>query len=92
METCSSSISSADVLCKQGHQVGWSADIEQCNYYGKGFAFSEQLLAKADVAQMDGGEIDQGHDFPAGEMGKPLTKGRENCFDQKSLVWVKTAA
>jgi hypothetical protein len=47
-----------------------------------GFAFGNQLLAKPGVAQVIGGELDQDHDFLAGEMGKSLTKDRENGFEQ----------
>ncbi len=45
-------------------------------------AFFDQLLAEAGVAQVIGGEIDQGHDFLAGETGKPLPKNRENRVEQ----------
>jgi len=45
-------------------------------------AFFDQLPAEAGVAQMIGGEIDQGHDFLASEMGKPPPKDRDNNLEQ----------
>jgi hypothetical protein len=45
-------------------------------------AFRRSLPAEAGVAQVIGGEIDQGHDFFASEVGKPLPKKSENSLDQ----------
>jgi hypothetical protein len=78
------------VLSQPGRQIIGAADqaeLAQCHSNGlcraaAGFSFRQQLLAEAGVAQMIGGEIDQGHDFLAIEMGKPLPKDKENGLDQ----------
>ena len=47
-----------------------------------GFALRHPILGETGVSQVIGGEIDQGHDFLASEMGKPLPQDRENDFDK----------
>lgn len=69
------------------HGAAEKAELAQCDSSGlcraaagfsAGFPLRQQFLAEAGVGQMIGGEIDQGHDFLASEMGKPLTKNRKN--------------
>jgi hypothetical protein len=45
-------------------------------------AFFDPILGEPGVAQVIGGEIDQGHDFLASEMGKPPPQDRENGLNQ----------
>ncbi len=47
-----------------------------------GFAFRHPLLGETGVAQVIGGDVDQGHDFLASEMGKPLPQDSDNDLEQ----------
>ena len=42
----------------------------------------DPILGEPGVAQVIGGDVDQGHDFLASEMGKPLPQNRDNNLEQ----------
>jgi hypothetical protein len=76
-----------------GLAQGAAATVEQAVGDGSGLggaatgfalqsAFFDPILGETGVAQVIGGEIDQGHDFLASEMGKPTPQDRENGFDK----------
>ncbi|MBD1194995.1 hypothetical protein [Vulcanococcus sp. Clear-D1] len=46
------------------------------------FACFDSLLGPTGVAQVIGGDVDQGHDFLVSEMGKPLPQDRDNDLEQ----------
>ena len=45
-------------------------------------AFLNPILGEPGMAQVVGGDVDQGHDFLASELGKPLPQNRDNNLEQ----------